>query len=76
MKSDYPRLQDVYTHEQLCEHFSLARPERQFVQTFRGTVNQQAIAILLKVLPHLSYPDFTNSPSDSAMFLLRAERTD
>lgn len=55
MKSDYPRLQDVYTHEQLCEHFSLAMPERQFVQTFRGTANQQAIAILLKVLPHLGY---------------------
>lgn len=30
-------------------------PERQFVQAFRGTANQQAMAILLKVLPHLGY---------------------
>lgn len=38
-------------HEQFCEHFSLAMPERQFVQMFRRTANQQAMASCSRSYP-------------------------
>lgn len=55
-------------HEQLCEHFSLAMPERQFVQIFRRTANQQAMVSCSR-----SYPISAISRAPCTRFQRRCE---
>lgn len=55
MKGDYPRFRASYQHEELVEHFFLHTTELEFAQGFRGDVNRNAVAVLLKSLLYLGY---------------------
>jgi hypothetical protein len=55
MKGDYLCFRASYEHEELVEHFFLHTAELEFVQGFRGNVNRNAVAVLLKSLLYLGY---------------------
>lgn len=55
MKGDYPYFKDIYTHEQLVEHFFLSLSEKMFVEECRDDANRMGFALLLKSLQHLGY---------------------
>jgi hypothetical protein len=58
MKGDYPRFKATYTQDELIEHFLLTPAERALVDTSRGEMNRQGVAVLLKALQYLGYfPD-------------------
>jgi TnpA family transposase len=58
MKGDYPRFKATYTQDELIEHFLLTPAERALVDTCRGELNRQGVAVLLKALHYLGYfPD-------------------
>jgi TnpA family transposase len=55
MKGDYPRFKASYQHEELVEYFLLHNDELEFISSFRGDVNRNTVAVLLKSLLHMGY---------------------
>ena len=55
MRGDYPQFRKSYTSDELTEDFLLDKEEYQFIQQFRGDVNRQTVAVLLKTLKYLGY---------------------
>ena len=55
MKGDYPRFKATYTQDELIEHFLLTPAERALVDSCRGEMNRQGVAVLLKALQYLGY---------------------
>lgn len=63
MKGDYPQFKDIYSDEQLAEHFFLSPSERLFVAECRSDANRLVVAVLLKSLMHLGYfPEVEDVP--------------
>ncbi|HEY9783871.1 MAG TPA: DUF4158 domain-containing protein [Candidatus Obscuribacterales bacterium] len=55
MKGDYPRFNDIYSREELIEHFLLSESERSLALEMRGEANQLGFGILLKSVLYLGY---------------------
>ena len=72
MKGDYPRFRDIYTDEELAEHFFLSRSEHLFVQECRSDANRLVVSILLKSLLYLGYfPELNEVPHQVLAFVAK-----
>ena len=63
MKGDYPQFKDIYSDEELAEHFFLSSSERLFVAECRSDANRLVVAVLLKSVMYLGYfPEVEDVP--------------
>lgn len=71
MRGDYPQFKQSYTNDELTENFLLDKEEYQFIQQFRGDVNRQTVAVLLKTLKYLGYfpASLTEIAEDVKLFI-------
>ncbi len=71
MRGDYPQFKQSYTNDELTEDFLLDKEEYQFIQQFRGDVNRQTVAVLLKTLKYLGYfpASLTEIAEDVKLFI-------
>ena len=53
MQGDYPVFKVTYNDEELAAHFLLTPAERALVETCRGDVNRQGVAVLVKAVQYL-----------------------